>query len=146
MATFLDSYIDKMEKAKNSLEDNILSMIVDRESEIRRLIKSRWLLGKRPDGDIIGVYRDYSYQLFKSNKNSLAGGTVDLTLTGDLGDRIKTVLESKGIEVISTDEKFTEISDKYGLDNFNITEEEEKVLLDSIMSELTIKIFNQVWG
>ena len=33
-----------------------------------------------------------------------------------------------------------------GLDNFNITEEEEKVLLDSIMSELTIKIFNQVWG
>ena len=39
-----------MEKAKNSLEDNILSMIVDRESEIRQLIKSRWLLGKRPMG------------------------------------------------------------------------------------------------
>jgi len=146
MATFLDSYIDKMGKAKNSLEDNILSMIVDRESEIRQLIKSRWLLGKRPDGSLIGYYRDIDYAIFKQKINPKAGGDVDLILTGSLSNNIKTILNSKNIEIVSSDYKFEKIALKYGFDNFNITEEEEKVLLDSIMSELTIKIFNQVWG
>lgn len=146
MATFLDSYYSKLKSSAQNIESEILSLLVDREPEIRQLIKSRWLLGKRPDGDIIGVYRDDSYQLFKSNKNSLAGGTVDLTLTGDLGSRIKTVLESKGIEVISTDEKFTEIAKKYGLDNFNITEDQEKQILDEIMAQVVINIFNEIWG
>lgn len=146
MATFLDSYIDKMEKAKNSLEDNILSMIVDRESEIRQLIKSRWLLGKRPDGSLIGYYRDIDYAIFKQKINPKAGGDVDLILSGSLSNNIKTILNAKNIEIVSSDYKFEKIALKYGFDNFNITEEEEKVLLDSIMSELTIKIFNQVWG
>src|SRR5690606_41679823 len=146
MATFLDSYIDKMGKAKNSLEDNILSMIVDRESEIRQLIKSRWLLGKAPAGRLIGYYRDIDYAIFKQKINPKAGGDVDLILTGSLSNNIKTILNSKNIEIVSSDYKFEKIALKYGFDNFNITEEEEKVLLDSIMSELTIKIFNQVWG
>lgn len=146
MATFLDSYLSKLEKAKNNIESDVLSLLLDKESEIRDMIKQRWLLGKRPDGDIIGVYRDNLYQVFKSGLNNRAGGTVDLTLTGDLGNRIKATLEQKGIEIISTDEKFNEISEKYGLDNFNITEEEENELLDGIMAEVVTNIFKEIWG
>lgn len=146
MGTFLDSYINKLEKAKNNVESDVLSLLIDNESEIRDMIKQRWLLGKRPDGDIIGVYRDGLYQVFKSGLNNRAGGTVDLTLTGDLGNRIKTTLERKGIEIMSTDEKFNDISEKYGLDNFNITEQEENELLDGIMAEVVTNIFNEVWG
>lgn len=146
MATFLDSYLSKLEKAKNNIEIDVLSLLMERESEIRAMIKQRWLLGKRPSGDIIGVYRDNLYQVFKSGLNNRAGGTVDLTLTGDLGSRIKTTLEHKGIEIISTDEKFNEISEKYGLDNFNITEEEENELLDGIMAEVVTNIFKEIWG
>lgn len=146
MATFLDSYINKLEKAKNNVESDVLTLLIENESEIRAMIKQRWLLGKRPDGDIIGVYRNNLYQVFKSELNNTAGGTVDLTLTGDLGNRIKATLENKGIEIISTDEKFNDISEKYGLDNFNITEEEENELLDGIMVEVVTNIFNEVWG
>src|SRR5690606_23943643 len=134
MATFLDSYIDKMEKAKNSLEDNILSMIVDRESEIRQLIKSRWILGKRPDGGLIGYYRDIDYAIFKQKINPKAGGYVDVILTARLSNNIKTILNGKNMEVVSSDYKFEKIALTHWVDNFNITEEEEKVLLDSIMS------------
>src|SRR5690606_4038083 len=106
------------------------------ESEIRQLIKSRWKLGKRPDGSLIGFYRDVDYAIFKQQINSVAGGDVDLTLTGSLGDRIKVILQSKGIEIYSDDWKFEQISTKYGIDNFNITEEQENKLLDEIMKEV----------
>lgn len=145
MATYLDSYYSKLKSSTQNIESDILSLLVDREAEIRELIKSRWKLGKRPDGDIIGLYRDSSYQIFKSNMNSLSGGTVDLILSGDLVNRIKIVLQSKGIEIISTDSKFDEISTKYGIDNFNITEGEEKEMLDEIMKEVVNNIMSRVW-
>lgn len=145
MATYLDSYYSKLNSSTQNIESEILSLLVDREAEIREFIKSRWKLGKRPDGDIIGLYRDSNYQIFKSNMNSLSGGTVDLTLTGSLGDRIKVILQSKGIEIISTDSKFDEIYTKYGIDNFNITEEQENKLLDEIMKEVVNNIMSRVW-
>ena len=151
MATFLDSYINKLEKAKNNVESDVLSLLIDNESEIRAMIKQRWLLGKRTDGDIIGVYSDsdYSngYAEQKNRMNPKAGyGNVDLVLSGDLVGRIKTVLENKKIEIISTDDKFEDILENYGADNFNITEEEETELLDGIMVEVVTNIFNEVWG
>ena len=79
--------------------------------------------------------------------NPKAGyGNVDLVLSGDLVGRIKTVLENKKIEIISTDDKFEDILENYGADNFNITEEEETELLDGIMVEVVTNIFNEVWG
>ena len=145
MATFLDSYLSKLENAKSNVENDLLSLLVEKESEIKQMIKERWLLGRRPDGDIIGVYRDSQYQLLKSSMNSQSGGTVDLILTGSLVGRIKTVLQSKGIEIISTDEKYTEIANKYGYDNFNITEEQENELLDEVMAQVVINAFNKIW-
>lgn len=146
MATFLDSYLSKLEKAKNNIESDVLSLLMERESEIRAMIKQRWLLGRRPDGSLIGFYRDVNYAIFKQTINPSAKGDVDLILSGDLVNNIKTVLGKNKIEILSSDYKFEEISLKYGLDNFNITEEEENELLDGIMAEVVTNIFKEIWG
>lgn len=146
MATFLDSYLSKLEKAKNNVESDVLSLLMERESEIRAMIKQRWLLGRRPDGSLIGFYRDVNYAIFKQTINPSAKGDVDLILSGDLVNNIKTVLGKNKIEILSSDYKFEEISLKYGLDNFNITEEEENELLDEIMAEVVTNIFKEIWG
>lgn len=145
MATYLDSYYSKLNSSTQNIESEILSLLVDREAEIREFIKSRWKLGKRPDGSLIGFYRDVDYAIFKQQINSVAGGDVDLTLTGSLGDKIKVILQSKGIEIYSDDWKFEQISTKYGIDNFNITEEQENKLLDEIMKEVVNNIMSRVW-
>lgn len=145
MATYLDSYYSKLKSSTQNIESEILSLLVDREPEIREFIKSRWKLGKRPDGSLIGFYRDVDYAIFKQQINSAAGGDVDLTLTGSLGDRIKVILQSKGIEIYSDDWKFEHIAIKYGIDNFNITEEQENELLDEIMAQVIINAFNKIW-
>ena len=106
MGTWLDSYISKMQNELSNAKDSVLSLLIERENDIKQMIKSRWKLGKRPNGDIIGVYRSAEYQIFKSSINSGANGTVDLILSGNLVDSIKLTLESNGIEIISTDEKF----------------------------------------
>lgn len=146
MATFLDSYLSKLEKAKNNIESDVLSLLMERESEIRAMIKQRWLLGRRPDGSLIGFYRDVNYAIFKQTINPSAKGDVDLILSGDLVNNIKTVLGKNKIEILSSDYKFEEISLKYGLENFNITEEEENELLDGIMAEVVTNIFKEIWG
>lgn len=100
MATFLDSYLDKLEKAKNNVESDVLSLLVENESEIRDMIKQRWLLGKRPDGSLIGFYRDVDYAIFKQTINPSAKGDVDLVLSGDLVNNIKTVLGKNQIFIM----------------------------------------------
>lgn len=144
MATYLDGYLSKLELFRNGIDDSVESKVLEHESEIREMIKRRWKLGKRPNGDLIGYYRDIDYAIFKQTINPSAGGDVDLILTGSLSNKIKLVLSGKGIEVISTDDKFDAISDKYGLDNFNVTEDEEKQILDEVMSEVLTEFFNNI--
>lgn len=146
MGTWLDSYISKMQSELRNSQESILRHLLDRENDIKQMIKTRWKLGKRPNGDLIGFYRDVEYAIFKQTINPSAGGDVDLILSGNLVNSIRLTLQSKGIEIISTDEKFEEISLKYGLDNFNITDDEETILLDSVVAEVIKDIFLKVWG
>lgn len=146
MGTWLDSYISKMQSELRNSQESILRHLLERENDIKQMIKTRWKLGKRPNGDLIGFYRDVEYAIFKQTINPSAGGDVDLILSGNLVNSIRLTLQSKGIEIISTDEKFEEISLKYGLDNFNITDDEETILLDTITAEVIKDIFLKVWG
>jgi hypothetical protein len=139
----MNLYSEILVKDLNSIKSNIDStfnaLMVEQESDIRYMIYQRWLLGKRPDGTRIGVYRDLEYQEFKYFKNPLAGGEVDLIDTGALWKGIEIFNTSKGIEIFSTDSKYNEIAEKYGDDNFNITDKEEQELIDEI-STLTIEL------
>lgn len=55
-----------------------------RQDELTSLKEAEFKHGDRPDGTAIGKYRSKSYAAFKQRKNPLAGGDVDLILTGDL--------------------------------------------------------------
>ena len=96
----------------------------DKES-VLKLVKERWKRGKRPDGDIIGEYAWFSYEMEKRAKNPIAGGNVDLIDTGALRDGL-TLFENRTVEftIFSTDEKAVKIASQYGIDVFGLTDEE----------------------
>lgn len=63
------------------------------------------------------------YKAYKMTINPLAGGRVDLTLTGALGDGL-TIKKVTGVEfeIFSADEKYKKIGNKYGFEEFGITD------------------------
>lgn len=155
MATFLDSYLDKLEKAKNNVESDVLSLLMERESEIRDMIKERWRNGFIYSNNTRDFYYKRKYWVsgdewypdFKHKLNPIPGHyVVDLILTGALVESIKTVLKGNNIEIISTNDKYEKIGEQYDFSVYNITEEEENELLDEIMAEVVTNIFNEVWG
>lgn len=157
MGTWLDSYISKMQNELSNAKDSVLSLLIDKEDDIRDMIKERWKGGYIDKTNIIQneysrtskyyVSGDEFYYIFKNRLNPSAGiGNVDLILTGALVESIKTVIKSKGIEIISENWKYDLIGKKYGYGVYNITEEQENELLDEIMAQVVINIFNEIWG
>ena len=116
------------------------------EKWIREQIRKRWLLGKRPAGSLIGLYRSEDYAEDKYNQNNNAGfGNVDLTLTGALGRGIQISGFNDDYEIFSSDTKYEDIVDKYGYYNFNITEDEKKELFDRILSVILLESINEAY-
>jgi len=84
------------------------------------------------DGSI-GEYRSSEYKAFKVYSNPKAGGSVDLTLTGALGNGL--TIRKKGAkqyEIFSTDYKFKRIADKYGIEQFNLDAIQLNELIDML--------------
>lgn len=107
------------------------------ENWIRETIRQRWLLGKRPDGSLIGLYRSEDYANYKFNENNKAGfGNVDLTLTGALVRGIRISGFNDEYEIYSEDTKYEDIVEKYGYYNFNISEDEQKELFQRIYNKV----------
>jgi len=130
--------LKNLQKVKSNIDITFNAFFLQKEPIVRNLIYRRWLLGKKPDGSLIGFYRDQEYREDKYFKNPLAGGGVDLILTGDLWRAIELFPTKEGIEIFSTDWKFEDIADKYGYVNFNITEKEKEILINEI-SVITIE-------
>jgi hypothetical protein len=144
--------IQKKAKARLSEIQILVGIsLKEREDWIRDKIRARWKLGKKPDGSFIGTYSTSNmgaeYAFFKNKINPNAGlGQVDLTLTGALGKGIKISSFNDKAEIYSTDEKYDEISNKYGEYNFNITEEEENELFAYIYDEINTKLLKYIYG
>jgi len=133
-----------------NLQATINQEMLKNQDEIRQTIRERWLLGKDPLGYAIGIYSKSDigaeYAFFKNKINPKAGlGNVDLTLTGALGKKIRLVEVSNGFEVISTDEKFEAIKEKYGDYNFNLSESERKELFDEILLTILTQAINKAY-
>lgn len=139
MELYSDLLVKNLQKVRNDITPTFDAYFYEKEPIIRQLIKERWLLGKRPDGSEIGEYHSTKYAQEKYKQNSKAGlFNVDLIDTGELVSAIKISLFSEGFEIFSTDSKFNKIADKYGEDNFNITDKEEEELISEI-SQKTIE-------
>jgi hypothetical protein len=80
--------------------------------------------GERPNKDIIGYYVSTGYSLFKKQENPLAGGTVDLILTGDFTQQLFVDdIRPSVFQFDSHDEKADGLFDKYGQDLRSINTE-----------------------
>ena len=144
MELYSEIMLKGLQSVKNDIKPTFDALMIENESTIRNWIRSRWLLGKRPDGTLIGLYKDFFYAEDKFQQyNSQAGfGQVDLIQTGALWKGIEIFNTIQGIEIDSTDIKFGDIAQKYGIDNFNITPEETNQLIDEI-STATIELLYQ---
>ena len=138
--------LQRAKQEKANISQKVGTLILFKTPQITDKIRKRWLFGKDPNGDIIGTYRSSSYRAFKVVANSKAGGLVDLTLTGKLGNALTVRKKgSLGYEVFSTDSKYNHIADKYGIENFNLSEEEQKELFDEIYLTVLDQYINNVW-
>ncbi len=87
-------------------------ILKDPQAVIRK--KNELKAGARPDGSLIGQYRSESYRLFKLQLNPLAGGDVDLILTGSTRDNLEIVAYGNGeFGFRSTDDKWDDLVEKY---------------------------------
>lgn len=123
------------------MADTIELWMSKNEHKILKLAKDRMLRGDSVDGGVIGIYRSKSYELFKARLNPLAGGVVDLFLTGALQKRM-TIIDDGNLkfEIISTDGKYDLIAEKYGAEQFGLTDQEKQSVINEAMNCLIDKI------
>jgi hypothetical protein len=139
--------LNKARQEKNQIPQLLGTLILFNSSEIIDGIKRRWLFGKDANGDIIGQYRNSEYQAFKVSYNSKAKGYVDLTLTGALGNAL-TISKRSDTEyqIFSTDWKYGQIAEKYGLQNFNLDEPQRIELFEMLTYFALEEYYKNVWG
>jgi hypothetical protein len=137
----------KAQKEKRNLSQTIGTLIIFNSATLVEGIRRRWLFGKGVDGNIIGQYRNRDYEMFKVGLNQNANGNVDLTLTGALGLGLTIKKNSdKTYEVFSRDNKYQEISKKYGLRQFNLDSQQTDELFDMLYLMAMEQYFDNVWG
>ena len=152
MQLYSEILLNNLKTVRQEIKPTFDALFIGKENEIRTMIKNRWTLGKKPDGTRIGYYSQSStfevnikagfkrYSPFKHDLNPFAGdGVVDLTLTGSLGNKIELFNEGYKIEIYSSDLKYDEIVEHYGIENFNLTPLETELLIDEIQT-LTLEL------
>lgn len=139
--------IQKANREKSRIPQTIETTILFNSANITEQIRGRWKFGKSVDGGIIGKYRNNDYEAFKVSINSSAGGNVDLTLTGSLGNNL--VIRRKGqlqYEIISTDWKFDWISNEYNkLKEFNLDAEQQQELFFLLEYSVLEEFYNNIY-
>lgn len=122
------------------------TLIIFNSEHIVDGIRRRWAFGKDVNGGIIGKYRNKDYEAFKVSTNSRAGGNVDLTLTGALGQGL-TIRKAgdKKYEIFSTDYKYERIAIKYGIEQFNLDSQQQEELFDMLYYMAFENYLDNVW-
>ena len=100
-----------IQKETEKIIVNSPSLVFRKQDEFRQ--------GENPDGSTIGEYSQsllgQEYRLFKLSLNPLAGGTVDLILTGSTIRNLQILSLGNGeFSLFSTDFKWPGLVEKYG--------------------------------
>lgn len=137
----------KQETTESSLKKTVGDTIQLNSTEIIRLVKNRLKYGQSVDGGKVGTYASEEYAAMKHQQNPLAGfGNVDLFLTGSLSDDITVIKKGERFEILSTDEKYSKIANKYGAEEFGLTEDQlQEFLYECYISSLNT-IINKTYG
>lgn len=117
------------------------------DTEIRKEKKEELKRGQSPDGGLIGTYRSQDYEIFKSRLNPLAGGTVDLILTGKFANQLFVVsLGNSRFQFKSQDSKDPMLFEKYGQENRGLNKEVFEELQRKKYAPQLIKFIKQITG
>jgi len=102
--------------------------------------------GENPDGSMIGSYRSLSYELFKEQINPIAGGAVDLMLTGAFIDSFFTKKAGASKFIFgATDKKKAHLVEKYGEQIMGLSQTTFDVLQKEVYSkQLLAEIRKQI--
>lgn len=138
---YLSEISKELQTVKISVNGVIEAEMYKNEEQIKRWIRNRWLTGKDPNGNQIGLYRFEDYAEDKYSRSTLAGfANVDLTYSGLMGRSIEIQNFNGGFEVFSTVGYYDKIIDKYGDVNFNITDIEK----DKLIGMIFMVIFEEI--
>ena len=137
----------KQETTSYNVKDLFRKEIKEYEPQIIDYVIDRWKRGEGVDGGKIGEYQNEDYAMFKNQQNPLAGfGNVDLIDTGDLKNGL-FIQELWSVFIIkSSDEKYQMIANKYGIEQFGITEQQMKEILAEIKGNVLETIINNTYG
>lgn len=106
-------------KLQKKVEEIILT-----DLEIKDLKRLELKKGESPDGSLIGTYKSLNYELFKAKLNPLAGGTVDLILTGKFSNQLYVKsLGNSQFQFDSLDDKAPMLFQKYGQENRSLNKD-----------------------
>lgn len=144
----IDNIVNRI---KSTTESNLYTWVDEYiEANKSRLVTDIQNRLKRGDNvhdvnDVIGEYKSVAYAMFKQRMNPLAGGSVDLFLTGYLQRFLTIEKRSKNIfKIYSKDDKYKMLADKYGKEQFGLTEEQNTELMINIHTYLIEKIFEKI--
>lgn len=105
--------INRLEKLKPQLETET-ARIIQRSPDLLKAKVNEFKRGESPDGSRIGYYANPAYRAFKRGLNPLAGGSVDLILTGQFTRQLFVERDGKIFKFDSNDEKAPDLFAKYG--------------------------------
>ena len=89
--------------------------LIKDESTLKRLKEQDFLQGDIYGNDTNVAYRSRGYELFKASINPIAGGSVDLILTGDFVNAMFLLKGNKGVYKFGNkDKKRNILQQKYG--------------------------------
>lgn len=134
--------LDQLELVKSlDIEQMMDDSIEDNEAEIIDTItETQMLSGKSSTDEIIGEYSSPIYARYKSSLNSKAGfGHVDLKVTGDLFSSFVLKKISGGFEINSNLSYFTKLIKKYGVEPFDLSDENAKMVAKGYIIDSFIK-------
>lgn len=145
---YIEFELNRVKNQRKSIDDIIDSCIMQLEDDIREVIKKRWLNSESVNGGNItnkasgdSGYARLSYKNLKLKKNPSAGGKVDLTFTGSLGDKIVIVKNSSGdYEIMSNDSKYETIGKMYGFDEFGLSSLEKLNFMKKLENSINNKL------
>jgi hypothetical protein len=131
---------------ENKLQKKVEEIVLT-DTEIREAKRNELRRGETPDGGIIGTYRSSDYELFKSQLNPMAGGTVDLILTGKFSNQlfVKSLGNSR-FQFQSQDEKDPMLFEKYGQENRGLNEETFEELQRKKYAPKLVRYIKQITG
>lgn len=131
--------------SRSEIEAMVNEVILTDSELIIRDVRDRWQHGDGVEGGVIGIYRNKDYELFKASINPLAGGAVDLMLTGKLAGGLSIRRQGDLYQIYSTDSKYEKIGKQYGFEEYGLTKEQLDALFERIYVTVMEKILTKLW-